>query len=91
MAYRLLQQAIMMHAVSTNVLTVCPRCHGFMVQTYSDLLDLDDKGEHVFYWRCVNCGEYMDPQVRQNRAAARRRTRIRDGTLRRPVAIHYSA
>ena len=36
----------MIHAVSTKV--VRPRCHGLMAKTYSDLLNLDDRREHIF-------------------------------------------
>jgi hypothetical protein len=58
---------MLMQAFLTNPPTICPRCHGMMVQTYSDLLSPDAKAEHVFYWRCVNCGEYVDRQVIHNR------------------------
>jgi hypothetical protein len=38
-----------------------------MVHTYSDLLSPSAKGEEVYCWRCVNCGEYVDRQVLRNR------------------------
>jgi len=72
-----------MHAFLTNSRTICPRCHGMMVQTYSDPLSPDEKGELVFYWRCVNCGEYVDRQVIRNRTGARRRIRVH-GFLTQP-------
>jgi hypothetical protein len=40
-----------------------------MVETYADLLSPGDSGEDVMWWRCVNCGEYMDQQVLLNRSA----------------------
>lgn len=45
----------------------CPRCHGMMVETYSDLLSPSDKGGDVFVWRWVNCGDYVDQLVLLNR------------------------
>ena len=47
----------------------CRRCHGMMVKTYSDLLSPSDTGHAVFVWRCVNCGNYVDRDVLQNRLA----------------------
>jgi hypothetical protein len=47
----------------------CPRCGGMMVETYSELLSPSDRGEDVFVWRCVNCGDYMDRLVLRNRWA----------------------
>jgi hypothetical protein len=47
----------------------CHRCSGMMVETYVDLLSPSDTGDALIGWRCLNCGEYMDPQVLSNRAA----------------------
>jgi hypothetical protein len=62
-----------MHAFLTNHGRSVPVVMASMVQTYSDLLSPDEKGEHVLYWRCVNCGEYVDRQVIHYRTGARRR------------------
>lgn len=45
----------------------CPRCHGLMVATYSDMASPNDEGHDVLGHRCVNCGEYVDQLVLQNR------------------------
>jgi RNase P subunit RPR2 len=45
----------------------CPRCHGLIVETYSDVASPDNAGQDVIGWRCVNCGEYMDRLVLLNR------------------------
>lgn len=40
----------------------CPRCNGAMVyERFQDMLDL------FFAWRCLNCGEIVDPVVARNR------------------------
>jgi hypothetical protein len=45
----------------------CPRCNGAMVyERFQDLLDL------FFAWRCLNCGEIVDPVVAQNREPEKR-------------------
>lgn len=45
----------------------CPRCHGLIVETYSDVASPDNAGRDVIGWRCVNCGEYIDRLVLLNR------------------------
>lgn len=41
----------------------CPRCNGAMVfERFQDMLDL------FYAWRCLNCGEIVDPVVSKNRA-----------------------
>ncbi len=41
----------------------CPRCNGAMVyERFQDMLDL------FYAWRCLNCGEIVDPVVVRNRA-----------------------
>jgi hypothetical protein len=47
----------------------CPRCHGMMVEAYSDLMSPDGTGHYVIGWRCINCGEYVDRLVLLNRWA----------------------
>ena len=40
----------------------CPRCNGAMVyERFQDMLDT------FFAWRCLNCGEIVDPVVARNR------------------------
>lgn len=42
----------------------CPRCNGAMVyERFQDMLDL------FYAWRCLNCGEIVDPVVVRNRGA----------------------
>lgn len=45
----------------------CPRCRGLMVQ--DRFMDLrDDTGHMAFLgWRCLNCGEVVDPVVLTHR------------------------
>ena len=50
-----------------NHAQACRRCRGMMVETYSDLLSPNDNGDAVFVWRCVNCGDYVDRHLLQNR------------------------
>jgi len=45
----------------------CPRCDGAMVfERFQDMLTL------FYSWRCVNCGEIVDPVVSKNREPARK-------------------
>jgi DNA-directed RNA polymerase subunit RPC12/RpoP len=45
----------------------CPRCSGAMVfERFQDMLDL------FYAWRCVNCGEIVDPVVERNREPERK-------------------
>ena len=39
----------------------CSRCHGFMVK--DQVYDLLDAVFHTDIWRCVNCGELLDPMI----------------------------
>ena len=45
----------------------CPRCKGVMTQeVFEDLLD--DTGNLCFKgWRCLLCGEILDPVIANNR------------------------
>jgi hypothetical protein len=45
----------------------CPRCAGQM--TYEPFEDIrDDTGSFFFYgWRCLSCGEILDPIILANR------------------------
>lgn len=48
----------------------CQRCHGMMVESYSDVANPDGAGQEVIGRRCVNCGEYyIDRLVLLNRWA----------------------
>lgn len=59
----------------TTVAT-CPRCQGFMVPlTAEDVDDAPFRASEQLGWRCVNCGERLDPLIVANRSATR------DGTL----------
>ena len=47
----------------------CPRCKGVMVQDIFEDLH-DDTGVLFFQgWRCVTCGEVLDPVIASNREA----------------------
>ena len=45
----------------------CPRCQGFMVEDF--FIDLQESmGPHwVTGWRCMNCGNVIDPVIAVNR------------------------
>lgn len=44
----------------------CPRCMGMMVHQIFE--DLGETGDFFFYgWRCVNCGDIIDPIIVSNR------------------------
>lgn len=50
----------------------CQRCHGYMVgDHFIDILnvsgELDFKG-----WRCLNCGDILDPVIVRHHLSARR-------------------
>ena len=49
----------------------CERCSGLMVpDLFFDMLD--DSGNHSFVgWRCVSCGDVLDPVIQKNRHALR--------------------
>ena len=54
---------------------ICPRCNGRMVPGCTDVLlleILDESG--LLSWRCVNCGEWIDPTVMANRRAGQGET-----------------
>lgn len=45
----------------------CTRCQGILVPDYSfDHLDATSPG-HVRTWRCVMCGDVVDPVILDNR------------------------
>ena len=53
----------------------CPRCNGLMVPSGTDVLLPEVHEEsRVLSWRCVNCGEWIDPAVMANRRAGQEGT-----------------
>ena len=51
----------------------CRRCHGLMVVDY--YIDLLNGGEDFWLraWRCVNCGEVVEPGITRHRLGRRSR------------------
>ena len=49
----------------------CQRCHGLMVLDH--YIDMQDSGEHLWLraWRCVNCGEVVEPGILWHRLGQR--------------------
>jgi len=45
----------------------CPRCAGLMMR--DDFLDLEDEAGtcHFVAWRCLICGEVLDPVIERHR------------------------
>ena len=55
---------------------ICGRCRGLMVP--DQRLDIPGAREvSVWSWRCVSCGQIIDPVVLKNRALQRVRPRVR--------------
>lgn len=48
----------------------CYRCHGLMVRDH--ILDMLDSGTFRPVWRCISCGDIVDPVILAN---GRRRMR----------------
>ena len=45
----------------------CPRCKWIMIQDlFEDLMD-DTGSLHFQGWRCITCGEILDPVIATNR------------------------
>ena len=66
----------------------CDRCHGFMVPHHvHDLLDTTST-DHVQTWRCVSCGEVVDPVIMENRRKQRQHAAAADGVK---ALVHRSA
>ncbi len=55
----------------SNHLHQCDRCGGMTVEAYDEAASPDDTGKDVMGRRCVNCGEYVDELVLQNRKSQR--------------------
>ncbi len=49
----------------------CRRCHGLTVVDH--FIDMQDNGGHLWLcaWRCVNCGDVVEPGILRNRLAKR--------------------
>jgi hypothetical protein len=45
----------------------CPRCHGLMISQFYEDLEDDTGRIHLSAWRCVNCGEVVDPVILKHR------------------------
>jgi hypothetical protein len=41
----------------------CQRCDGLMARERYDNLELDSAGYEISGWRCLNCGEIVDPLI----------------------------
>lgn len=71
----------------------CRRCRGLTVVDH--FIDMQDDGGHLWLcvWRCVNCGDVVDPGILHNRFAKKSfmaRLADRWGQTRRkpePIAI----
>lgn len=57
--------------MKTNGEITCQRCHGLMVpDRFQDLQD--ETGQITFYgWRCLVCGDIVDPLIHAHRQAHR--------------------
>jgi hypothetical protein len=49
----------------------CHRCHGLM--TVDSYIDMGSSGDSLWLraWRCVNCGEVIEPEIVMNRTVHR--------------------
>ena len=45
----------------------CPRCQGFMAPESCFNLNYDAGEMEILAWRCLQCGELIDPVILQNR------------------------
>ena len=70
----------------------CTRCQGLMVEDH--LVDLKESNSSIWLhvWRCMNCGEVVDPSIVQRRTLSRlagrsSRPTSGPGPRRRHVAI----
>lgn len=64
----------------------CPRCRGLMLVDH--FLDLSDDAGHLWLraWRCVNCGEVIEPGIVAHRRGGRSRmTRLVARLVRKGV------
>ena len=74
----------------------CLRCGGLLVPSYTASLDREVTGTPVTLWRCINCGDCVDPDILANRGKgtepARPRARSPTGLQRtgRPRGVGTS-
>lgn len=47
----------------------CPRCHGFMIVDHFTDMQFSSGALWLRAWRCVNCGEVMEPGIASHRLA----------------------
>lgn len=45
----------------------CPRCQGIMVKDMFEDVSDDTGAIHFAGWRCITCGEILDPVISANR------------------------
>lgn len=66
----------------------CPRCDNLMVtDRYEDLWD--ETGTLTFWaWRCITCGEVIDPIILSNRASRQVPTVKHMPRRKLPIALH---
>lgn len=83
------ERAIQGKETSNMDLATCYRCHGLMYPVDPlDPLDALRGGEHdrACAWRCVTCGDLIDPIIMQNRLRPRRQRSARQATTpRQPI------
>ena len=55
-------------ATESDFVMGCPRCHNLMVEeTFVDLQVSPSVSSSFTGWRCLICGEILDPIILQNR------------------------
>lgn len=48
----------------------CSRCAGLMVEDYSMEVDLLEADQKILAWRCINCGNIIEPCMLRNRVGS---------------------
>jgi hypothetical protein len=66
----------------------CPRCQGLMVGTQ---LEESSNSDAVMGWRCLMCGESIDPGIEANRASPPPSVRSRARVPGSPTARYGKA
>lgn len=46
---------------------LCDRCDGYMIEDIIEAFDEEQTIELIWAWRCVNCGELIDPLIMAHR------------------------
>jgi hypothetical protein len=70
----------------------CPRCRGFMVVDHFTDMQSDGGPLWLRAWRCVNCGEVVEPGITVLRRAQHSRlprlvTRLKKGSSHVPESV----